>query len=166
MLSMLRKGADGLIEATAFIGTAGIILEVCVILVDVVGRAFGAPLYGAQDITQMGMVLVVFGGMALCDKVGGHISVDIFYRAYPRWLNRTADIIAALLGAAIFFGIAWTIYESAKLSMLLNLKTNIILLPKAYFQWALCACAVITALAMLLRAVEMTRAWRAEEAGE
>lgn len=163
MLSMLRKGADGLIEATALIGTAGLILEVGVILVDVLGRTLGRPLYGAQDATQMGMVLVVFGGMALCDKIGGHISVDLFYKFFPRWLNRAGDLCAALLGAAIFVGIAWTVYESSKLSLMLNLKTNIILLPKAWFQWSLCVCAAITALAMLLRAAEMVAGWRAED---
>jgi TRAP-type C4-dicarboxylate transport system permease small subunit len=163
MLSMLRKGADGLIEATALVGTAGLILEVCVILVDVVGRALGKPLYGAQDVTQMGMVLIVFGGMALCDKVGGHISVDLFYKIFPRWLNRAGDITAALLGSLIFAGIAWTVYASAKLSLMLHLQTNIINLPKAWFQWALCVCAMVAALAMLLRAVEMALGWRAED---
>jgi TRAP-type C4-dicarboxylate transport system permease small subunit len=162
MLAMLRKGTDGLIEAAALVGTVGLIAEVCVILVDVVGRALGKPLYGAQDVTTMGMVLIVFGGMALCDKVGGHIAVDLFYNFYPRWLNRTADIIAALLGALIFAGIAYTVYDSAKLSQMLHLKTNIIQLPKEYFQWALCACAGVTAIGMLLRAAELVLSWRGE----
>ncbi len=165
MLAMLRKGADGLISATALVGTAGLIFEVCVILVDVMGRVLGHPLYGAQDATTMGMVLVVFGGMALCDKVGGHIAVDLFYRSYPRWLNRTSDLVSALLGAVIFAGIAWTIFQSAQLSLMLNLKTNILPLPKAYFQWALAACAVVTALAMLVRAAEMVAGWRDGRAG-
>jgi TRAP-type C4-dicarboxylate transport system permease small subunit len=160
MLAMLRKGVDGLIEATALVGTVGLIAEVCVILADVIGRVLGRPLYGAQDMTQMGMVLIVFGGMALCDKVGGHIAVDLFYKAYPRWFNRGADLGAALLGAVIFAAIAWTVYESAKLSLMLNLKTNIILLPKAWFQWALCACAAVTVLGMLLRAVQIVQSWR------
>jgi hypothetical protein len=70
LLRWLNKGADGLISLSALVGTLGLLVEVVVILTDVVGRYFGKPLSGAQDITQMAMVIVVFGGMALCDKIG------------------------------------------------------------------------------------------------
>lgn len=152
----LRWAADGLIGLSAAIGTAGLVLEVVVILIDVIGRYFHAPLRGAQDISQMTMVIIVFGGMALCDKVGGHVSVDLFERVFPEWMNRLIDIIAALLGAVIFLTLAWSIYESAKLSLMLNLATNIIQMPKAYFQWALAAFAIVTALGMALRVLELS----------
>lgn len=156
MLRGLRRTADALIHLAAAIAAAGLIAEVAVILVDVVGRYFGAPLRGAQDVSMMGMTIVVFGGMALCDRFGGHISVDVFEPNFPDWLNRLGDIVAALLGAAIFVGIAWTVWESSMLSLMLNLKTNIILWPKAWFQWAVCAFSAIAAMGMLLRAVELS----------
>lgn len=155
MLSIVRQIADRLISLSAMIGSIGLIFEVCVILVDVTGRYFGHPLIGAQDMSQMAMVIVVFGGMALCDKLGGHIAVDVFEHSFPGWLNRFTDISGALIGCAIFAGIAWTVWESSQLSLMLKLKTNIISLPKAWFQWSLCAFAAITALAMLLRAIEL-----------
>ena len=62
----LHKFAEGLIRLSAIIGTLGLLFVVAVIVVDVVGRNFGAPLYGAQDLVMMTMVIVVFGGMALC----------------------------------------------------------------------------------------------------
>lgn len=155
MLGSLRRIADGLIGLSAFIGTLGLIFVTLVVLADVIGRSFHAPLTGAQDYTQMGMVIIVFGGMALCDKLGGHVSVDIFERSFPPRLNHLLDIAAALLGAAIFAGIAWTVYDSSKLSQMLKLATNIARLPKWYFQWGLSALAVVTALGMLLRAVEL-----------
>ena len=123
------------------------------ILIDVIGRYFGSPLRGAQDVTQMAMVVLVFGGMALCDRQGGHIAVDLFERAFPAWLNRVTDIIAALLGTTIFALIAWNMWKSAALSQMLNLSTNIINLPKDWFQYYVVVSCVITALGMLLRAV-------------
>lgn len=142
-----------LISLTAMIGTLGLIACVAVILIDVVGRYFGAPLRGAQDITTMSMVILVFGGMALCDRVGGHISVDLFERSMPHWMVRLGDVISALLGAVIFLGIAWTMWESAALSRMLNLATNIIGLPKAYFQYAVIAMSVVAAIGMVVRAI-------------
>lgn len=152
----MRKIADRLISLSAVIGAVGLFAEVAVTLVDVIGRAFGSPLYGSQDITTMTMVIVVFGGMALCDRKGGHIAVDILERRFPNWLNRAVDILSALLGAVIFVGIAYTVLESAKISVMLNLNTNLLNLPKAWFQWALAGFSMATALGLLLRAAEMT----------
>ena len=160
MLARIQTGADWLISLSALIGTLGLITEVVVILIDVIGRFFGHPLTGAQDISQMAMVVLVFGAMAMCDKVGGHISVDLFEMAMPSWLLRTSDTLSALLGAAIFFGIAWTTLESAALSKMLNLATNIIGLPKVWFQYFVVAAALVTATGMLLRAISLMLAPR------
>lgn len=166
MLGYLRKIADGLIGLSAFVGTLGLVFVVLVVLVDVIGRSFGTPLNGGQDFTQMGMVIIVFGGMALCDKLGGHVSVDIFERSFPDWLNHLMDILAALLGAVIFVGIAYTVYDSSKLSQMLNLTTNIVNLPKWYFQWALSVLALITALGMVLRGIDLTLSGRSARAAK
>jgi TRAP-type C4-dicarboxylate transport system permease small subunit len=159
MLSLLRKVADGLIGLSAMIGAIGLFFEVVIILADVVMRFFGAPIIGAQDLSQMAMTFVVFGGMALCDKIGGHVAVDILERSFPRWLNRLSNIVSVFLGSAIFACLAWTIYESAKLSIMLNLATNIISLPKHYFQWGVSILSVITAFAMFLRGIELILAY-------
>lgn len=156
----MRKIADRLIGLSATVGAIGLFIEVGITLVDVVGRAFGHPIYGSQDITTMAMVIVVFGGMALCDRSGGHIAVDIFERRYPDWLNKSTDILSALLGAVIFFGIAYAVLESAKISVMLNLNTNLLNLPKAWFQWALAGFSVVTALGLMLRAAELALSGR------
>lgn len=155
MLAALRKNVDRLIGLSTLIGAIALLIQVCVIMVDVIGRAAKSPLYGSQDIITMVMVLLVFGGMAICDRQGGHITVDILERKLPHKFNRGVDIFSALLGAVVFLFMAWAVYDSAKLSVMLNLKTNLLLWPKAWFQWALVAMAAFTGLAMLLRAVEM-----------
>lgn len=156
MATPLRRAADGLIGLSAAIGALGLMVEIGVILVDVIGRAFGAPLYGSQDLITMTMVLLVFGGMALCDREGGHIAVDLFAPRFPPALNRFIDVAAAVTGALIFAALAWTVIESATFSVMLNLSTNLLKLPKAWFQWAMAGFCVVTALGMTLRAVELT----------
>ncbi|MBD3678201.1 MAG: TRAP transporter small permease [Rhodobacteraceae bacterium] len=152
----IRKIADRLTGLSASVGAIGLLFEVVVILIDVIGRALGQPLYGSQDLITMTMVIVVFGAMALCDRKGGHISVDLFEKYYPPLMNRVIDVISALAGAVIFVGLAWAVYDSAKLSVMLNLSTNLLNIPKAWIQWVLIGFALITALGMLLRAIELT----------
>lgn len=155
MLARLRKLADSLVSLSAVVGALGLILVVSVIVVDVIGRNFGKPLYGSQDLITMTMVLIVFGGMALCDRNDGHIVVDIFEKSFSPDLNRAIDIASALLGAVIFVLIAWTVFRSAQLSQLLNLSTNLLRLPTAWFQYALCALSAVGAFAMILRALAL-----------
>ncbi len=156
----LRVVADRMISLSAVIGSLGLLFAVAVILIDVVGRALGKPLLGSQDLTTMAMVILVFGGMAACDRRGGHIAVDLLERRFPARMNRLIDIVAALLGAVIFAGIAYAVYESSKLSVMLNLSTNILNLPKVWFQSALVAFSLVTALGMLLRALELATTGR------
>jgi TRAP-type C4-dicarboxylate transport system permease small subunit len=168
-MESIRGVADRLIGLSAIIGSLGLLFEVGVILTDVIGRAFGRPLLGSQDLITMSMVIVVFGGMAICDRRGGHIAIDVFERFFPGGMNRIVDVVSALLGAAIFVTMAWAVNESAKISIMLNLSTNLLNLPKAWFQWMLCAFALLTAFGMALRAIELAaygRDVRSKELGE
>ncbi|MBE3639250.1 TRAP transporter small permease [Mangrovicoccus algicola] len=150
----LRRAADALTGFAALVATIGLVFEVVVILADVAGRALHAPLTGAQDLSQMTMVIVVFGAMALCDRQGGHVAVDILEPAFPAWLNRACDIAWAAAGAVIFTAIAWAVLDSAALSRMLNLSTNILHLPKDWFQTAMAGLCLIAAFGMALRAAE------------
>lgn len=156
MLSKLNKGADWLIRLSALIGTVGLVVEVAVILVDVIGRFFGSPLRGGQDLTQMGMVIIVFGGMALCDKLNGHVNVDLFENSMPNWMIRASDIASTLIGIAIFAGIAWTTWSSINL-MRFQLgvvqKTNIIDLQFDWFKGAIIVLCLITVIGMIFKLI-------------
>jgi TRAP-type C4-dicarboxylate transport system permease small subunit len=152
---VLRTLVDRLISLSTFTGAVALTVVMGVILADVIGRAFGHPLFGSHDIVTMTMSLIVFGGMALCDYRGGHISVDLLERHFPGALNRIVDIFSAVAGSVIFAGIAWYVYDYSKISVMLNRQTNLLDLPVAWFQWAIAALALVTSLAMLLRAVEL-----------
>ena len=156
MLASLRTWADRLISLSAALGSIGLIFVTLVILIDVIGRGIQTPLYGSQDLMTMTLVIVIFGGMAICDRQGSHVAVDLLENYFPDALNRAIDILSALLGALIFVALAFTVYESAKISTMLNLSTNLLRLPKAWFQWGLCSLSLLTAVAMLLRAVELS----------
>lgn len=154
-MTQLRNITDRLIGLSAFFGGFCLMGLVGVILVDVVGRAFGVPLVGSQDLMNMGMAILVFGGMAMCDREGGHIAVDLFEQRYPPAMNHAIDIFAAALGVVIFVLIAWTVHESAKLSQMLNISTNLLRLPRAWFQWGLAGLSLVTALGMAVRTLEL-----------
>lgn len=156
-METLRRLADGLIALAAAIGALGLLVEGAVILTDVVGRALARPLYGSQDLITMTMIILLFGAMAQCDRKGGHISVDLLERYFPPVMNRAIDVISAVLGAVIFLGLAWAVWQVIDLNMRFGIssKTNLLRLPIDAFRWVMAGFAVLTALAMLLRAAEL-----------
>ncbi len=154
-MKLLRRVIDILLWVSAGIAGLGLLFEVVVILIDVTGRAFGRPLFGSLDLVTMAMVILVFGAMPLCDRRGGHVGVDLLQPFFPKALNRAIDALSALLGALIFVALAKAIYDSAQISVMLNLSTNLLNLPKVWFQNSIVLFALVTALSMLLRSVEL-----------
>lgn len=153
MLALARTIADRLVSLSAFLGAVALAVISLTVIVDVVGRLFGAPLYGARDIVQMAAVFVVFGGMAYCERTGGHITVDILEPVFSARVNRALNILGSLIGAVVFALIAWQIWEASKLSVLLKMSTNILFLPRAPFQYAIAAMSALASLYLVLKAL-------------
>ncbi|MCI0509684.1 TRAP-type C4-dicarboxylate transport system permease small subunit [Chromohalobacter marismortui] len=153
-LTQVTRTLDRFVNLSSVVGTLALIFAVLVTVVDVTGRFFGAPLTGGQDLSQMTMVIIVFGGMALCDQQGGNIAVDIFENKFPARMNYWLDIAGWVLGCAIFTAIGYTMLGAAEMSKLLNLSTNIIGIPKAPFQYIVAFFAFLTALSILTRIVK------------
>ncbi|MBL4756937.1 MAG: TRAP transporter small permease [Rhizobiales bacterium] len=153
MFDRTRKIVDRLVGLSALVGALALVVTTMVVIADVIGRYFGAPLYGAQDIVQMSALFVVFGGMAYCERRGGHISVDLLEASFSPAFNKKLTIIGSLLGALVFALIAWQTFEAIKLSHMLNMATNILYLPRAPFQYAIGTLTGITSLAMAVTAM-------------
>lgn len=70
---------------------------------DVIGRRlFGAPIYGAHDITEHLMALVIFCGLPLVTAAGAHLTIDLFDRLIGQawmvwWRALTAVLVIGLL---------------------------------------------------------------------
>ncbi len=151
MLRRLRVLADWLATFAASLGALALALILLTTLVDVSGRYFGKPLYGAQDLVKMLSVFVVFGGMAYCERRGGHVSVDLFAAWFSPRTNHRLIVAGQFIGAIVFAFIAWQVFESSTLSRTLNLATNILQLPRAPFQIAVGLLCGLTSFAMAVR---------------
>lgn len=80
---------------------------------DVVGRrVFNTPVFGAHDITEHLMAVIVFSGLPLLTAQRAHLSIDLFDRwlLLPQWRHWHAVVnvlMAAVLGLTAYqFGIA------------------------------------------------------------
>jgi TRAP-type transport system small permease protein len=102
-----------------------------VTVVDVTGRyLFNRPLLGAVEMGELLMVVLTFGGLALAEVRGGHITVDFFVGSLPARARAILDAGAALLGIAFWGFVAWraamhaaSIHEAGEVSANLAVPT-------------------------------------------
>ena len=106
----------------------GMMLLTCV---DVVGRAFGYPIFGSVEIVGFMATLAVVMAMPYTHKVQGHIGVEIVVRMFSEKTQTIIEICTGTLSLALFAIVTWrmTVYaktmeESGEVSMNLELPEH------------------------------------------
>ena len=147
------NGVERLAKICAALAGGTILALAALLFADVVCRGLGRPLFGAQDIAEMAMIMVTFGAVALLDQQYGQIRVDLLSNHLPPILRRLTNRLSFLLAAVVYSVLAWTLWDAAALSAMLSLSTNILSLPKAPFQYLMAVLAFFAALNAFLRCI-------------
>ncbi|MEY4696608.1 MAG: hypothetical protein RIT14_1036 [Pseudomonadota bacterium] len=117
---------------------------------DVIGRRlFDHPVFGAHDLTEHLMALLVFTGLPLLTLAAMHLKVDLFDKVLlqPRfawWLK-----ITTLLTALVFAILAWTLLGKALDAATYSEVSQGLNLPRAPLYGWMAGCAALAALAAI-----------------
>ncbi len=75
---------------------------------------FGTPLpLTLEVVSYYYMLVVAFIPLAMVERKGGHIKVDLLVQFFPPMLQRLIDATMALAGAAFFGLVAWVTLQEA-----------------------------------------------------
>ena len=96
IIDRIRRGTEVLLIVS-------LLFMVLLTFADVLGRRlFNMPIYGAHDITEHMMAVIIFCGLPLLTSARGHLSVDLFDRyimtATMRWWRA---LICILIGGVL-----------------------------------------------------------------
>ena len=122
---------------------------------DVVLRyVFAAPILGAGDMLQIGMVLVIALAIPFTWRAGGHIVMDLIPDYGLELLTRVRDLTVRLIGIVIFALLAWQAWERSADAALFNEATNMVEIPfEPFFQ----VLAIAAAFKVLVLGIETLR---------
>jgi TRAP-type transport system small permease protein len=115
---------------------------------DVVGRRlFNTPVFGANDITEHLMALIIFSGLPLLTAQRGHLSIDLFdhwllQQKWRAWHKAVDVLIAAVLGL-----IAWQYFVAIQEARDINEVSPALTIPRA---WMYTFISITTAIAAML----------------
>ena len=123
---------------------------------DVVLRyVFAAPILGAGDVLQIGMVLVIALAIPFTWRAGGHIVMDLVPDYGLELLTRLRDLTVRLIGMVIFALLAWQAWERSADAALFNEATNMVEIPFEPFFQVLAAAAAFKVLVLGIEAVRI-----------
>jgi TRAP-type C4-dicarboxylate transport system permease small subunit len=81
--------------------------------VDVVARyVFNRPLRGAFEVTELLLVVLIFGGLPLVSHADEHVTMDFIDKLLGRWRDLWQRAIQAV-SAAIMFLLTWLVWLKA-----------------------------------------------------
>src|SRR5260221_8391663 len=88
---------------------AGLVLTVVMLLTvsDVTLRFAAAPIYGSQEITELGMVALIMLALPYCSATDGHIRVDLFDNQLGRCGRWMTDLFAMALSLVVLACLVW-----------------------------------------------------------
>ncbi len=136
----------------------GFLIMVALTFFDVLGRKFfNAPIYGAHDITEHLMAIVVFAGLPLVTFSKEHLTVDLFEKFVLRpsmwwWRFIIGVIIAVNLGA-----IATMLFFASQDALSISEVSMELFVPRAPLYLFMAVMAGIATLASLFTYVKTTQ---------
>jgi TRAP-type C4-dicarboxylate transport system permease small subunit len=106
---------------------------------DVVGRAFGYPIFGSVEIVGFMATLAVVMALPYTHQVNGHIGVEIVVRLLAPKLQIAIEICTGIISLLLFAIVTWrmmvyarTMQQSGEVSMNLELPEHLIVYITAF----------------------------------
>jgi TRAP-type C4-dicarboxylate transport system permease small subunit len=103
-------------RADAVLGVAASAILFCMMtltFVDVVARyVFNRPLRGAFEVTELLLVVLIFGGLPLVSHADEHVTMDFIDNLLGRWRELWQRVVQAA-SAAIMFLLTWLVWLKA-----------------------------------------------------
>src|SRR5690242_995559 len=97
---------------------------------DVVARyLFNRPIRGGFEITELGLVVLIFAGLPLVSHADEHVTMDFIDRVLPDGLRRAWIRAMHAVCAAIMFFLAWQVWIKANRIAGYGDTTDVLLIP-------------------------------------
>ena len=122
------------VRSLAFLGGLALLWLMGLTVVAVIMRyVFGSPILGAQDISEMSLVLVAFLGLAYSGWTGAHIAVDLIGGLLAPGIMRWTDTAVRSMGAVLMAAVTWQTVRQGLDAVTYGEATNLIEIPHAPF---------------------------------
>lgn len=126
--------------------------------VDVAGRKlFASPVYGAYEVTEFMMGVLIFSALPLVTARENHVTIDVLDHFIPPRVGIWQRVIVSLVSTVVLAFLGWRLWILSASHLRTNEVTMTLHIPHAPFTRAFAMLALIAALACLVVTVEHLR---------
>ena len=136
--------------ALAIIGITGLVVLSCSIAADVIMRyCFNAPITGVRDLLSLFIAVCVGLTMPVLLLKEGNIAVDFIVLVVGKKIGSILAVLANILTACIFTGVAWEVWKAAEYMGENNEVTQVMGVPLEPWWTLVSACFLFASIAAL-----------------
>ncbi len=123
--------------------------------VDVSGRKlFSHPIYGAYEVTEFMMGVLIFSALPLVTARENHVTIDVFDHFIPPAIGRWQRVIVNVLSSVTLAFLGWRLWILSASHLRTNEVTMTLHIPHGPFTRVFAVMAVLAAVASLVVALE------------
>lgn len=150
-----RKTLDVICKYLAYLGCLVIFLVMLMLVLDVLLHLFTTSrVLGNYEITEMGMTLFIFFGIAYTQTQKGHVRVEMFVDMLPKRFKKFVDGIVTLITAVVTAAMTYQAFIQAGTYAKMSTGTAVLKLPYAPFGYIMAIGFLLFTLALLLDAID------------
>ena len=98
----VRKSLGKIVNALCAVGMAVTFILMFITTIDVILRKVSdISVRGSYEMTEMGMVVLIFFGIAALQVARGHVRVDMFAEKFPRTFRLVLDVVVMVIETAV-----------------------------------------------------------------
>ena len=137
-VNRLEAAFAWLVRGFTLAGGVALVVMVATVGVAVVARyVLNEPIFGAEDVSAMALVVVVASAIVYGAWDNAHVAVDAIENIVPRRATRVTDALAQLLGAATAAMAAFALFRHGACGAACGATTPSLLLVHTPFYYAL-----------------------------
>ena len=134
--------------------------------VDVAGRKlFASPVYGAYEVTEFMMGVLIFSALPLVTARENHVTIDVFDHFIPPRIGLWQRVLVNLASTVVLVFLGWRLWILSASHLRTNEVTMTLHIPHAPFTRAFAVMALVAALACLVVTWEHLRRARRRAPG-
>jgi len=112
---------------------------------DVIGRkVVSNSIPGSLELTELLMVVVIFGALPLVSRRGEHVEFDSLDPYLPLWLRRLQAVVVHLVCAGLLLGLGWLMWQTGVQFSANGETTAQLHIPKAPFIYGMGVLCAVT----------------------
>lgn len=150
--------ADRVFLALAWIAGGLAVVMMTTTFSDVVMRYFfNSPIFGAFEVTEISMGLIVFFALPMMIRARENITVTVLFDGFPPALRRAVSVASDITGAGVCALIAWRMWLYGERLVRFREVTLELQAPRGLIAQTMAALMALAALAFLLCAWQALR---------